>query len=172
MDVEHAIRTRRTHKAYRPRPVERDVLDELFALARWAPNHHLTNPWRFRVVGPQALERLKALAEEDQPGSARKLERAPTLVAVSALQTGDAEQDREDLLATGVAAYLVLLGAHARGLAGYWRTVGVLEEAVGRAALGLGADEAVLGLLYLGEPVQEQPPPPRAPVGDVVTYLS
>jgi nitroreductase len=172
MDVEHAIRTRRTHKAYRPRPVAREVLDELFALARWAPNHHLTNPWRFRVLGPAALERLKALADERQPGSARKLERAPTLVAVSAVQTGDAEQDREDLLATGVAAYLVLLGAHARGLAGYWRTVGVLEEDAGRAALGLAPDEAVLGLLYLGEPVQEQPEPPRAPVDDVVTYLA
>ncbi len=52
MDVETAIRTRRTHKAYGPEPVDRQTLDELFELARWAPNHHLTNPWRFRVLGP------------------------------------------------------------------------------------------------------------------------
>ena len=36
----------------RDRPVDRATLDELLDLARWAPNHHLTNPWRFRVVGP------------------------------------------------------------------------------------------------------------------------
>src|SRR3954453_6566126 len=56
MEVSEAIRTRRTHKAFKPEPVDRAVLDELFELARWAPNHNLTNPWRFRVVGPHALE--------------------------------------------------------------------------------------------------------------------
>ena len=39
------------------------TLDELFELARWAPNHHLTCPWRFRVIGPAALERLKEAAK-------------------------------------------------------------------------------------------------------------
>ena len=52
MDAEEAIRTRRTHKAYGPEPVDRATLEELLDLARWAPNHHLTNPWRFRVLGP------------------------------------------------------------------------------------------------------------------------
>ena len=62
MELEEAIRTRRTHKAYAPEPVERDTLDELLELARWAPNHNLTNPWRFSVLGPEALARLKAAA--------------------------------------------------------------------------------------------------------------
>src|SRR5947207_1845887 len=37
MDVEDAIRTRRTHKAYTNEPVDQGTLDELFELARWAP---------------------------------------------------------------------------------------------------------------------------------------
>ena len=53
MDVETAIRTRRTHKAFGPEPLPREELEELLELARWAPNHHLTAPWRFRVVGPE-----------------------------------------------------------------------------------------------------------------------
>ena len=77
MEVSEAIRTRRTHKAFKPEPVDRAVLDELFELARWAPNHNLTNPWRFRVIGPQALERLNEAAG---PEAAGKLDRAPTLV--------------------------------------------------------------------------------------------
>jgi nitroreductase len=171
VDLEHAIRSRRTHKAYRSEPIDRAVLDELFDLARWAPNHHLTSPWRFHVLGPQALERLKAVAEADKPGSARKLDRAPTLVAACARQTGDPVQDREDLLASAVAAYIVLLAAHARGLGGYWRTVSALELPAGRTALQIPPDETPLGLLHLGHPIHIQEPPVRAPVADVVTYL-
>ena len=171
MNVEDAVRTRRTHKVYRPEPVDRATLHELFDLARWAPNHHLTNPWRFRVLGPQALQRLKEAADAVEAGSGRKLDRAPTLVAVTVAPAGDPVQDREDLLAAGVAAYIVLLAAHARGLAGYWRTPAVLRDPAGRRALGIGAGEEVVGLLHLGHPRQEQPVPERAPVGEVVEYL-
>ena len=162
MDVNTAIRTRRTHKAYWPEPVDRETLDELFELARWAPNHHLTNPWRFRVVGPRALERLKTAAGPDAAG---KLDRAPTLVVVSSVGN---EEDRD---ATAAAAYIVLLGAHARGLASYWRTPDVLQTPEGRAAVGIGDEEQVLGLLHLGRPRQEQRVPDRAPTSEVVAYL-
>jgi nitroreductase len=162
VDLEEAIRTRRTHKAYGPDPVDPATLTELFELARWAPNHHLTNPWRFRVLGPRALERLKDAAG---PEAAPKLDRAPTLVAVSTL--GD-EEDRD---ASAAAAYIVLLAAHGRGLAGYWRTPEVLRTPAGRAALGIADDEQVLGLLHLGSPRQEQRVPERAPVADVATWL-
>ena len=162
MDVEEAIRSRRTHKAYGTDPVDRETLLELFELARWAPNHHLTNPWRFRVLGPQALERLKAA---DTPDSARKLDRAPTLVVVSSLSGG------EDRDATAAAAYIVLLAAHGRGLATYWRTPAVLQSPEGRAAVGVEEGEQVLGLLHLGTPRQEQRVPDRAPVEDVTAFL-
>lgn len=171
MELEEAIRTRRTHKSFRPEPVDRSVLEELFELARWAPNHNLTNPWRFRVVGPQVLERLKAAAEAVEPGSARKLDRAPTLVVSTVVLRGDSVQDREDLLAAGVATYLVLLGASGRGLAGYWRTPRVLGEAAGRDAVGMGEQEQVVGLLYLGYPTQDKAAPPRADVENFVEYL-
>jgi nitroreductase len=171
MEVEKAIRTRRTHKAFGPQALEPAVLDELFELARWAPNHHLTNPWRFRVLGERSREGLMELAESEQPGSAVKLRRAPTLVAVTAQQSGEVAQDREDLLATAVAAYVVLLGAHARGLAGYWRTVPLLDDPRGREILGIQPAETPVGLLYLGAPVQEQRVPERAPASEFVTYL-
>ncbi|MBW3652027.1 MAG: nitroreductase family protein [Actinomycetota bacterium] len=169
MELELAIRTRRTHKAYAPQPLDRETLDELFELARWAPNHKLTNPWRFRVLGPQTLERLKRVA--DDPVAAAKLDRAPTLVAVTATQSGDPVLDEEDVLAAGAAAYVVLLAAHGRGLAGYWRTPGVLRTAEGRAALGVPDDERVLGLLHLGHPRQQPRVPERAPVEAVASYL-
>jgi len=172
MGVEEAVRSRRTHKAYGPDPVDRQTLEELLELATWAPNHNLTNPWRFRVLGPQTLVRLRAAAELGALGAGAKLDRAPTLVAVSYRRTPqDPCADEEDLCATAVAAYLVLLGAHARGLAGYWRTPAVLRDPAGRAALGLPDDEHAVGLLYLGEPRQEQRVPERAPLPQVVHWL-
>lgn len=59
-----AVRSRRTHKLFGREPVPPETLDELFELARWAPNHHLTQPWRFRVVGPRALAALKAATDD------------------------------------------------------------------------------------------------------------
>jgi nitroreductase len=170
VELEEAIRTRRTHKAYGPDPIDRATLDELFDLARWAPNHKLTNPWRFRVLGPNALDRLKAAAAD--PIAAAKLDRAPTLVVVSATQDNeDATLDEEDVCATAAAAYAVLLAAHGRGLAGYWRTPAILVKPEGRAAVGVPDGERVLGLLHLGHPRQEPRTPERAPVQDVVDYL-
>jgi nitroreductase len=168
VDVEDAIRGRRTHKVYGSQPVDRETLDELLELARWAPNHNLTNPWRFRVLGPDSLARLKEAAG---PEGAAKLDRAPTLVAVSALQRGDPVQDEEDFCATAAAVYIVLLAAHARGLASYWRTPAVLSTREGRAALGIGEGERVLGLVHLGPARQEREAPQRLPPGDYVTYL-
>ena len=66
MQLDEAIRTRRTHKAFRSDPVPDAVLDELFELARWAPNHHVTNPWRFHVIGPRTRDELMELAERRQ----------------------------------------------------------------------------------------------------------
>lgn len=172
MDLETAIRTRRTHKVYGDAPVDPHVLAELLELATWAPNHHLTNPWRFHVLGPAALAALKAAADAQIAGSGAKLDRAPTLVAVSYLTTpDDPVVDEEDLCSAAVAAYLVLLGAHGRGLAGYWRTPAVLRIPEGRAALGMGEHERALGLLHLGEPRQDQRVPERAGPDVVVRWL-
>ena len=168
MELEDAVLTRRTHKVYGAEPVDRATLDELFELARWAPNHHLTNPWRFRVLGPAALEALKAAAG---PESASKLDRAPTLVAASVVQTGDEVADDEDFAAAACASFIVLLGAHARGLDGYWRTPDVLRTPEGRAACGIADGERVLGLLHLGRGRGSTPAPERAPLEDFRTFL-
>jgi len=168
--LDELIRSRRTHKAYAPEPVERATLEELFELARWAPNHNLTNPWRFRVLGPRALEALKAAAG---PESAAKLDRAPTLVAASALQCGDPLSDEEDLAAAAAAVYIVLLAAHDRGLGGYWRTPEVLRTPEGRAAAGIPDGERVLGLVHLGRalgPVRYAPE--RAGLDAFRSYLA
>jgi nitroreductase len=168
VELEDAIRTRRTHKAYGREPVSRETLAELFELARWAPNHNLTNPWRFRVLGPESLAALKRAAGSE---AAAKLDRAPTLVVASQVRSDDPFQDEEDLCSVAAAISYVLLAAHSRGLAGYWRTPAVLRSPEGRAAVGVPATERVLGLIHLGPPRQDREPPGRLPPGEYVTFL-
>ena len=168
MDVETAIRTRRTHKAFDAEPVPSEVITELLELARWAPNHHLTEPWRFRVLGPGTFERLVAAGG---PNEREKLGRAPTLVVASAVQTGDAHQNHEDVLATACAVYVVLLAAHARGLASYWRTPELLQRPEGRAVVGLPDNEEFVSLIHLGRPIASRPAKERKPPGDYVEFL-
>ena len=162
------IRSRRTHKSFGPEPVPRETLDELLELARWAPNHHRTNPWRFRVLGPETLAKLQEAAG---PVEAPKLERAPTLVVASAALTGDLIQDEEDICATASAIFTVLLAAHARGLASYWRTPRVLRTKRGREAVGLPDGERFLGLIHLGTPRNEPGRPERAPLEAYRSFL-
>jgi nitroreductase len=74
-------------------------------------------------------------------------------------------------MASACATFILLLAAQEHGLSGYWRTPAVLRTPAGRAAVGIGEDERVLGLVHLGRARQGKEPPERAPVADVVDYL-
>jgi nitroreductase len=159
---------RRTHKAFGTEPVPRETLLELVDVARLAPNHHLTQPWRFRVVGPETLAALK---ECGGPSEAVKLDRAPTLVLASAALSGELVQDEEDVCATAAAIMLVLLAATERGIATYWRTPALFRTARGREVAGIPAGERVLGLLHFGAPAREPAQREREPVERYLEFL-
>jgi nitroreductase len=159
---------RRTHKEFTAEPVDRETLLELLDVARYAPNHHLTQPWRFRVLGPETLDRLQECAGESE---AKKLGRAPTLVVASAALSGELVGDEEDVCATAAAIMLVLLAATERGLATYWRTPAIFRTARGRDAIGVPAGERVLGLLHFGAAARQPSPRERAAASKYVEFL-
>ncbi|MBJ7458812.1 MAG: nitroreductase [Thermoleophilaceae bacterium] len=186
MEVFDAIAGRRTVKAFTGPALTPEELSPLFDAARWAPNHKLTQPWRFRVLGELSRAALKSAAAEVAVGhapegsdtqligavAAKKLDRAPTLVAVSCVRNADPVLEAEDFAASAVASYIVLLSAHASGFAGYWRTPEVLRDNRGTEALGIGPEEDVLGLLHLGRQTGPLPPAPaRTDAEGFVSFL-
>ena len=58
------LRARRSIDFFEPTPVDPAVLLEAIDVARWAPNHKLTEPWRFYLVGPQTMTQIIELAAE------------------------------------------------------------------------------------------------------------
>ena len=168
MNLRELAEARRTHKAFGPEPVPREALLELLGVAAFAPTHHMTQPWRFRVLGRESLAALKVAGGEKE---AEKLDRAPTLVLATAVLTGDLIQDEEDVCAAAAAIQLVLLAATERGLATYWRTPSVLRGKKGREILAIPDGERVLGLLHFGPAAREPAPREREPVERFVEFL-
>ena len=51
--IAELIRARRTINLFESEPVGTSALIDAIVLARWAPNHRLTEPWRFYLIGPE-----------------------------------------------------------------------------------------------------------------------
>lgn len=155
MQVDEAIRGRRTVGVFSERGVSREVVMELIEAAVWAPNHHQTEPWGFQVVSGAARlelgEAVMADAGEFKKDPRGKLLRAPLFVAVTqVVDLSDAVRDREDYAACCCAVQNLMLAAHARGLSTKWSTGALAESAAAKRWLGIEASDRIVGYIYLG----------------------
>jgi nitroreductase len=165
VDVEDAIRMRRTMKAFTPVPVGDDVVRELLELAVMAPNHHETEPWRFWVVGADTLKRLSK-----ETGDV-KLLRSPSAIVVGVKGNDDPVEAEEDYAAVACALQNVLLAARARGLANFWRTPGVMDKKPFRKVLDVPANVRLVGMVHLGFPAGPFPETPERHAARFTTWL-
>ena len=185
MDALEALLGRRTVPPARmtgPGP-DAAALERMFAAAAAAPDHGRLRPWRFFVVEGEARRALgelfaRGLAEDrpdlDPAELARQREaplRAPVIVLAVAVLDPDHPKipEIEQIAAAAAAVQNLLLAAHALGFAGKWATGRPAYSEGVRRGLGLGPNERILGILYLGTPMAgELPPVDRAMPADRV----
>lgn len=148
----------------------KEQVSVLIEAATWAPNHHLTEPWRFIVFAGSertglgdALAGALASTFPDTPKERLELERikplsAPVvLTVISAAKKGPKIVEREELVAAGAALQNILLAAHATGLSTMVRT-GVHAYSDGmRTFFGLREGESLVGMVYLGYASEPSP---------------
>ena len=104
----------------------------------------------------RAVARVRqGLTPEGRAKEAALLDRAPVVIACCVVPGEDPVRAREDRDAVAAAVQNLLLAAHARGLGAIWRTGTMADEPEVREELGLGARDAVVGLVYLGHPLPE-----------------
>lgn len=175
------VRERRTVALFKPEAPPRSLLRRAVDAARWAPNHHLTEPWRFYLLGPETAAAMVAIAEQltrarRGEGAARKrrtlLDTVPEWVAVTCRRSGDAFREREDYGACCCAIQNFMLCLWESGLACKWSTGAVTRDERLYALLGADpGEEMVVGLFSIGYPriVPEQK---RRPVGEILTELA
>jgi nitroreductase len=189
LPITEAIRSRRTIFHFKPGPVPRDVLEEVLAAGIWAPNHHLTEPWRFTAIGEETkltlaeryreiqIEKVSGSVDVDEKALARVGEKGfekfmskPTVVAVSCIQEGDEQRQREDYAATCCAMYCIQLAAWEKGIGMQWSTGAITQEQGTYDLLGVDSDrEYIIGFCYIGYPAQV-PTPKRKPLSEVLRW--
>ena len=186
MDTLTALRDRRSINALTADVPSQATIQRLLDVAVWAPNHHMTEPWRFhvlagdarRAVGEAISDGLRTELDASDPvaageikGARAKLLRAPVVIVVSHPRADDPVTDLEDYAACCCAVQNLLLAAHAEGLAAKWRTGAMCEFAATRQALGLGVTDRLVGFIYLGYPSPNAPPDTRERAAPEVAWL-
>lgn len=185
MHVFDAIQSRRSIKRFTDRPVTRDEIERILSAAALAPNHKLTEPWRFYVLGPDA-RRAYGLALGDR--KARKLtdpeaiaalrekvaaeQRAlPCMIAVAMVTSDDPEIREEDYAAVMMAIQNLALVAVELGLGTHIKTGAVMDTAGAREAVGVPEDQRIVAVINLGEPAEVPHPKPRREGREHTTWL-
>ena len=167
MQLIEAMRGRRSAtRLTDPAPTDNEIC-ELMADAATGPDHGLLRPWRLVLVRGAAREALGAafaadLPEADAVGKARaagKPLRAPLLIAI-VCSPRDAPKvpDWEQMAATAIVVYTLMLLLHERGWGAMWRTGEPARSVSVRALLGVGDREHLLGWLYVGTSSGHCPP--------------
>jgi nitroreductase len=163
MDALEALNTRSTAKTYGEAAPSKDHLATVLQAAVRAPDHGRLRPWRFMLIeGDQrrrfgellaasALRRVPGLSEGDVQRERDKAMRAPLIIVVAArIVPGTKIPAIEQLLAAGSAAQNILLALHALGYAAAWKTGEAAYDTEVKKALGLAADDHVIGFVYTG----------------------
>jgi len=187
MDVIEAIRTRRTIAKFRPEPVAVETLLRLLEAGIWAPNHHLTEPWRFVILGPETqrrlAERFAALRQDKLPPDAadhrarvgdetrRTFLAVPAIVAVAVVRDEKEQRRREDYAATCCAIQNIQLAAWAEGIGVKWSTSVVTRDALAYEVLDLDAAQCdIVAFLYIGYPAEVSTGQRRRPLAEIVRH--
>lgn len=178
------LRSRRSMPRVRPECPPREIIEQVIDAAVWAPNHHLTEPWRFIVLTGEArrglgdamargrLIRDGAVDPAKLDALRRKPLRAPVIVAVGVIPAShEPEVEIEEICAGAAAIQNLLLAAHGLGLAAMWRTGEAVFDPEVKVFLGLPADAHLLGFIYLGYPDGEPPRRTRRPAREFTTWF-
>lgn len=186
MSVIEAIKSRRSVRKFTDRPVSKSDIEALLDVAVMAPNHRLTQPWRFIVLGTVARRKFgavlggrKARKLEDPAAAAALRDRVteehgalPALIAVGMHLNENPEIREEDYAATWMAIQNMTLAAQEMGLGSHIKTGAVMDDPATRDALAVGDDTRILAMIELGEPAEFPPPKSRASATEKTRWLS
>ncbi|MBM3262990.1 MAG: nitroreductase [candidate division Zixibacteria bacterium] len=169
MTVFETIRNRRTIYEFKPDPVPNETIARILESAVWAPNHKLTEPWRFIVISGRVREKLAAVycriqREKTRSDDPEVLETAtrkgyakfmskPALVAVICRKDPEPFRAREDYAAACCAIQNISLSAWEQGVGMQWSTSAILTDAEALDLLRIDPEtEEMIALLYTGFP--------------------
>ena len=188
MDALTAIRRRTSVRRFRPDLIPRETIETLLECAVRAPNHKLTEPWRFAVLTDAARDRFAELRARqrltkfpdptsDEARTAtekmrRETEETPALIVVMCAVSDDPKRREEDYAAAMMATANLLIAAASLGLGTYIRTGGIMQDPDVTALAGLEPGFRIVGIVSLGYPEADEPPRRRRPASELTRWVS
>ena len=180
--VYEAIHARRMNNDFTDETPSRESMQRMLDAAIWAPNHRLTNPWRFVVLERGGAKRAEVAQlaydhmyqrnqnDEFASGSRQRVLDAPGLIYAFSVPGDTDEMTQENYAATCCAVQNLLLAAVAEGLAGDWSTGNTTRHPGLAEAMGGEAGWMMVGALFIGYPARPSASV-RAPVNEVTAWL-
>jgi nitroreductase len=176
--IAERIRARRTVKLFLKRPVSRELILAAIEAARWAPNHHVTEPWHFYVLGPETIREsieLTRIVTTERKGAklgdfkADAAAAIPGWLVVTCRRSDDGIREQEDYGSCCCAIQNLMLYLSAAGAASKWSTGAITKDPRFYDVLGIDADKAfIVGLIWYGYP-KVMPTQSRKEVASIVT---
>jgi len=187
-EITAVIQNRRTifPEQYSKRKVAKEIVEKILNNAIWAPNHGMTQPWRFKVFMEEGIEKLANFqsdhykeitpAAEYDEGKFEKLRSRPHLASVIIAICMERQQsekipEMEEIEAVACAVQNMYLTCTAYGLGSYWGSGGVTYTEGMKKFLGLKEKDRCLGFFYIGYPEVEWPAGNRKPIEYVTEWI-
>ena len=185
MKASQAIKERRSIRRFTDRQLTRSEIETLLNSATLAPNHRLTQPWRFYVLGPEArygfglaLGDRKARKIED-PAKAQAMREnvanehraLPAMIAVAMTHNDNEEIREEDYASVMMAVQNLALAAVENGFGTHLKSGAVMGDPVARAAMGIRDGERVIVLVNVGAPADIPESSRREPATNFTTWM-
>ena len=187
MDAIDAIQRRTSVRRFRPEPVARETIERLLDCAVRAPNHKLTEPWRFAVLTGAAVgrfaeirgrDRLERHADPSSPearAAAEKMRKevaeTPALVVVMCAVSADDNTREEDYAAAMMATSTFMIAAGSLGLGTFLKTGSIMRHPDVQALVGLQEGFRIVGVVSLGIPVEPAAPRKRRPAAELTRWI-
>jgi nitroreductase len=172
------IRSRRTTNQFLNRAVSRQLVLDAIELARWAPNHHLTEPWHFYLFGDEmkaaSADLIRTIVTENKTAEMgehkfRSAIAVPGWLVVTCRTSDDELRGREDYASCCCAIQNILLYLSEAGVASKWTTGLITRDPRFFDLLGIDSDkEFVVGIIWYGYP-KMLPTQSRKDVGEIIT---
>jgi len=156
------LRDRRTIDQYIHTPVPDELVLEAIDVATWAPNHYVSEPWRFILPGPETIERIIDLnaaivADRKTPEHGEHKRAAwsekPGWLVVTCTRNDDTLREREDYAACAAAVQNFMLYLWRAGIGSKWTTGAITRDARFFEIIDANVDtEFVVGMIWFGYP--------------------
>jgi nitroreductase len=158
-------------KQFTGEKIDRETLEKWLELANWAPNHKLTEPWRFVIFSDEAMTHLvnqhkelylantpPEMINEAKLAKFETVKKKTSQIVAVVCQLDEAKRlpEWEEIAATAMAVQNLYLGMEAFDMGGYWST-GNTNTPQMRQLLNLTDSQLHLGWLYLGKPDKSLP---------------